>query len=108
VADDQYAASRAIVAKAKAEMRQEARSYAEHLLGNDASERHVAAVMALVQEKREAEAACDYAETRLSEVQAKYESVAQELDYYASKTDGGTWADGAREAAQRIREAHRG
>jgi hypothetical protein len=38
----------------------------------------------------------------------RYETIAEELDYYASKTDGGTWADGAREAAQRIREVHRG
>jgi hypothetical protein len=43
-----------------------------------------------------------------AEQEARYECVAQELDYYASKTDGGTWADGAREAAQRIRAVHRG
>jgi hypothetical protein len=44
----------------------------------------------------------------LADHRARYEEVAQELDYYASKTTGGTWADGAREAAERIRAALNG
>lgn len=44
----------------------------------------------------------------LADQRAKYEAVAQELDYYASKTEGGSYSDGMTEAAERIREVARG
>lgn len=34
----------------------------------------------------------------------RFEALAAELDYYASKTTGGTWAEGAQHAASQIRK----